>query len=679
MKKYALLVGVEEYEPGSGLSPLKYAGNDALAVGRVLRESCGFDTVRVLADRDGQGLPTSGNILNELEAASLHLGEDDLFFFLFAGHGIEEKLDNSCRSYLMPRNANLKWGDGLLEMSRFRKSLSAIRSRQRLILLDCCRNDPEAGKGDRDNLMGSNLSRDLVLASTREGGDRKVTILMTACRSGQRAYEWDTEKHGVFSFYLKEGLSGAAWENGILDARRLCAHVEERLAAWSRQTGKEQLPDFQQLESAGGITLAVRAGEKAVAIPTGLATAPRLVVCPLCGRRNEEVNTFRCQTCGKDHFCLTHQDPENYLCPICASRKGPGSVQAGHQNELLQKLLEFLNKTRTRATYGAVAGVIGVIPQAVGQLLGEKRPEASWVVNQATGMPTGYKEEEISPELSGSRIINHADALKDALSEWSIITKQPESRIEIVESKIIEPAEPKPGETWTEPFTGMDFVYVPGGSFEMGDTFGDGSDSEKPVHRVTVPSFWLGKYPVTQGEWEKVMGSNPSEFKKGLRYPVEKVSWNDCQELIGKLNGKNSNGTYRLPSESEWEYAARSGGKQEKWSGTSNKKFVGEYAWYSDNCSSSTEEIGRKKANGLGLYDMGGNVCEWCQDKWHDNYQGAPTDGSACESGDSSPRVFRGGSWFNRPRGCRSACRRGRDPGIRYDYLGLRLAWSGHQ
>ena len=229
-------------------------------------------------------------------------------------------------------------------------------------------------------------------------------------------------------------------------------------------------------------------------------------------------------------------------------------------------------------------------------------------------------------------------------------------------------------------------VLVKGGCFEMGDTFGDGDDDEKPVHEVCVDDFFMGKYEVTQGQWEDVMVSNPSKFKNGRNFPVEKVSWNDVWKFIKKLNrkaGKN----YRLPTEAEWEYAARSGGKKEKYAGFSGESDLYPYANFCDNnCEYSnktkgqndgyenTSPVGSYKPNGLGLYDMTGNVWEWCSD-WYDKdyYSNSPRKNPQGTSS-GSLHVFRGGSWYNESRNLRASDRYLIWPGLRYYFLGFRLA-----
>lgn len=203
----------------------------------------------------------------------------------------------------------------------------------------------------------------------------------------------------------------------------------------------------------------------------------------------------------------------------------------------------------------------------------------------------------------------------------------------------------------------------------MGDTFGDGSSDEKPVHEVCVDDLYMGKYEVTQKQWQDIMGNNPSYFKNCDNCPVEQVSWNDIQEYINKLNSKTGK-KYRLPTEAEWEYAARSGGKNEKYSGGNDLDSV---AWYSNNSGSKTHPVGQKQPNGLGLYDMSGNVWERVQD-WYDSgyYKNSPKNNP--RGPDSGRyRALRGGSGNNRPRYARAAVRDRNSPDDRDYYSGFRL------
>ncbi|WP_227665329.1 SUMF1/EgtB/PvdO family nonheme iron enzyme [Magnetococcus marinus] len=210
--------------------------------------------------------------------------------------------------------------------------------------------------------------------------------------------------------------------------------------------------------------------------------------------------------------------------------------------------------------------------------------------------------------------------------------------------------------------TGMEFVWVSGGSYEMGDT--GGYQNEIPVHRVTLDGFWLGKYEVTQAQWRAVMGSDPSTLK-GDDHPVENVSWNDVQEFIRKLNARGG-GKYRLPTEAEWEYACRSGGKDRLYSGSEDLDKV---AWHDE----EYHPVGGKAPNGLGLYDMSGNVWEWVQDVYDEHAYDKHAPKSPIYEGSGSYRVGRGGSWLHGAGDLRCANRNNYDPGDRSNFLGFRL------
>jgi formylglycine-generating enzyme required for sulfatase activity len=219
-----------------------------------------------------------------------------------------------------------------------------------------------------------------------------------------------------------------------------------------------------------------------------------------------------------------------------------------------------------------------------------------------------------------------------------------------------------------------EMVFVQGGTFWMGCTGEQGSDcesDERPVHEVTVSSFYIGKYEVTQAQWEMLMGNNPSNFKGG-NLPVEKVSWNDAQMFIERLNAATGK-QYRLPAEAEWEYAVR-GGNKSKGTKYSGSNFVENAAWMGTNSSSDTHPVGTKMVNGLGIYDMSGNVWEWCYD-WYGAYPASAQHNPVGASSGSS-RVFRGGSWGSGAGYCRVANRAYDSPGDGRSSLGFRLACS---
>lgn len=216
-----------------------------------------------------------------------------------------------------------------------------------------------------------------------------------------------------------------------------------------------------------------------------------------------------------------------------------------------------------------------------------------------------------------------------------------------------------------------EMIFVHGGTFQMGS---NNHDSEKPIHSVILPDFEIGKYPVTQKLWKEIMGRNPSHFKGCDNCPVEQVSWNEVQEFLQKLNQKHPGKNYRLPSEAEWEYAAR-GGQQSKGFTYAGSNNIEEVAWYKSNSGGKVHPVGSKKANELGIFDMSGNVWEWCQDVWYADYQGAPADGSAFGSGGGGAiRVLRGGSLDYLAVSCRSSNRSRNHSTNRINDIGFRLA-----
>jgi formylglycine-generating enzyme required for sulfatase activity len=223
----------------------------------------------------------------------------------------------------------------------------------------------------------------------------------------------------------------------------------------------------------------------------------------------------------------------------------------------------------------------------------------------------------------------------------------------------------------------LEMVSLPAGKFLMGspDSDPDAYDYEKPQHQVKVNSFAIGKYPITQAQYQAVIGYNLSHFKNNPQNPVEMVSWNDAQAFCQKLS-QITGRTYRLPTEAEWEYACRAGTTTRYYFGD-NANQLGNYAWYSGNSNRTTHPVGQKKPNGWGIYDMSGNVWEWCEDDWHDSYIGAPNDGTAWLDNNNryqSSKCLRGGSWDNFPVNCRSAFRYGYIPVDRINYLGFRVA-----
>lgn len=225
----------------------------------------------------------------------------------------------------------------------------------------------------------------------------------------------------------------------------------------------------------------------------------------------------------------------------------------------------------------------------------------------------------------------------------------------------------KAGDTWREPNTGIEFVYIPEGCFEMGldDT---AEKDELPVHKVCLKAFMLSRYEVTQEQYRLLTTLKPSGFS-GAGMPVEQVSWEDAQLFVREINRMGGQ-RFSLPSEAQWEYACRAGGQHSTYCGLG---FLGKLAWVEGNSDYHPHPVGEKKANAWNLYDMSGNVREWVEDCYSDNYSGAPADGSPVQRPQCALRVQRGGAWIDGPQAARAANRSGVAPTLRNGLAGFRL------
>lgn len=224
----------------------------------------------------------------------------------------------------------------------------------------------------------------------------------------------------------------------------------------------------------------------------------------------------------------------------------------------------------------------------------------------------------------------------------------------------------------------MEMVRIPSGKFTLGSPLNEigRRDNESPLVEVNIPAFYIAKFIVTQEQWLVLMGSNPANFRESLQAPMENISWIEAQDFCRRLTARSPHAyAYRLPSEAEWEYACRAGTNTAYHFGDSPAQLA-DYAWFVDNSNKRSQPIGQKVPNPWGLYEMHGGVWEWCEDAWHDNFKGAPADGSAWIEGNSGRRVRKGGSWSNEAKLCRSASRDWHWQGDRYNDIGFRVVIS---
>ena len=312
---------------------------------------------------------------------------------------------------------------------------------------------------------------------------------------------------------------------------------------------------------------------------------------------------------------------------------------------------------RVTVADGQTAMVEGTLPTATQVTLSVNAPQAELTID---GRPAGRAAGTHTMAYGTRRLRLTAEGYEPLETTVEVSEAQRTFALQL----------PRKGKR-TYTVNGVSFTMVPveGGTFTMGATSELLAPFEKPAHPVTLSTFAIGETEVTQALWQAVMGSNPSSFK-GDNLPVENVSWNDCQEFIQTLNALTGE-RFRLPTEAEWEYAARGGNRGKGYQYSGSKK-LGDVAWYWDNADKKTHPVGTKRANELGLYDMSGNVYEWCQD-WAGPYSSsAQTDPTGPVSG--SGRVFRGGGWFGSAWFCRVAFRDGLDASLGGGYLGFRLA-----
>jgi formylglycine-generating enzyme required for sulfatase activity len=264
------------------------------------------------------------------------------------------------------------------------------------------------------------------------------------------------------------------------------------------------------------------------------------------------------------------------------------------------------------------------------------------------------------PATAGT--VNGRSIVRDATPPWNTTLPSTQSEVPDVDDK-----------TWTNSI-GMEFILIPAGTFMMGspDTDAEADKDEKPAHRVTLSQpFSLGKYPVTQAQWETVMGNNPSRFTGTPDRPVENVSWHDVQAFLHKLNEREGGGGYRLPTEAQWEYACRAGTETPRY-----HQDIDAIAWYEANSNRQTQPVGQKWPNAWGFYDMLGNVWEWCHDGKRTYTRASVCDPlGPTEAG--ADRGHRGGGWDDDAQSVRAADRFWLDPGLRIDVLGFRCASSG--
>ena len=657
---WLVVIGINDY---INVPKLTTAVNDAKEVRKVLLERYGFDTKRLVELYDSDA--TAKRILAELRGLSGKIKKDDSLLIYYAGHG---KLDEITKTGAwipvdgVPDDPTT-WVDN--DMLKKHITVDAIKARHLLLISDSCfAGDFFVRGGETAPKITDAYVRTAFSKASREaitsGGVEPVS-------------DKGFENHSVFAHFLINTLK----EN--TEPYLLPSAVHERVKGGVSMNARQQTL-YGSLSGTG-----TELGGSFVLFLKGASGN----LDELVRQKNERISMLK--------------QAEDEM-------KAKTEAEAVETKAREQKIAELdqqiaaLQKKLGPAGQGDASTldqIVAIVRQKEGQAkeLAEMRQRAEEERRQREAKIARLKEEEnkkqyaaLQSDIAKYQEVAQSEFGKDLkenawnalLEKWGLQKGSvPVGNISAL-CKMLNLAPPAPAfvkigvnqqgyEEYRHEQTVMVFVLIPAGTFQMGS---NDYDNAKPVHEVNVNSFLVSKYETTQGVWQKIMGNNPSDFKKGNDHPVEQVSWDDCREFCKKLNEMKSasGGTgLRLPTEAEWEYAARAGTNTKYYWGD---KEDGDYMWFDEKWEGGHHPVGEKKPNGFGLYDMSGNVWEWCSD-WYDEkyYQNSPKNNP---SGPASGqfRVLRGGAWCSVASGCLSAYRLFYVPSVRYISLGCRCVAS---
>jgi formylglycine-generating enzyme required for sulfatase activity len=592
-------------------SPLKNPVNDAKDIAAKL-EILGFDVV-LRTDADKRSMVDGINLF------ARKLARSEVGIFYFAGHGIQINNIN----YLIPVNSKVESASDVefegINAGRILGKMKEAGNRLNIVVLDACRNNPFARSF-------RSASKGLAKMDAPPG-----SIIAYATSPGFLA-EDGIGRNGVYTGELLKNL-----ENPGLAVQEV---FNQTGLGVMKQTNDKQVPwvsstPVPKYFLARGITTVT------TPIAKGSSKGKLSIISDPGGADIFIDQGFK----GKAPLDIDSIDPGTYR--VKARLKGYDAIE---------------KKVKVNSNRKAVVTFYFEWEKTKGRLYVTTQPADCTI-----------KILDITPKyVDGIKL--DAGQYRIQVSKTDYITRIEPIRVsggEGVDLYVeLKKDSARTGQNWKDPVTGMEVVWVPEGCYQMGSSSGD--PDEKPVHEVCVEGFWMGKYEVTQGQWKKIMSSNPSKFRSGDDYPVETISWNDAQQYISKLKQQSGN-SFSLPTEAQWEYAARSGGRDQIYAGGNDVDSV---AWYYSNSGSNTHRVGTKDPNGLGIYDMSGNVWEWCEDVYDKNaYSRHVRNNPVITSGGNS-RVSRGGSWINNPRIVRAANRHGDSAVLRSSLMGFRLCLS---
>jgi formylglycine-generating enzyme required for sulfatase activity/uncharacterized caspase-like protein len=651
MRKIALLVGVGEYALELRQLPKAAADLEALR-GVLLNPGMGeFDDVQVLLNPQRQAMEEA------IEQLFQNRQKDDLLLLYFSGHGIKDDFGKLYLSTPTTRTENGKLVRSTAVAATFlHEQMGESRSERQVIILDSCFSGAIA-KGMTIKDDGS------VDLQAQLGG--KGRAILTAATSTQYAFEGDDFALSIYTHFLVEGMEKGAADlddDGLISADELHQYVYAKV----KETAPAMTPEFYPVREGHRIVLCKSPKDE-----------PQLKYRKEVERRVEQ---GRFTVPGRR--ILNRKRLELGL-----SAEVAGAIEAEvlrpHQ-EFQQKLKEYEeclvealaeeNPLSQRALIDLkdFQKMLGLRDEDVREI--GSQVEFKYLFIDSPGSTSSFTpvEDYISapPFLLPNLQLKTFSFEVVKIDEHGRETGRKQGQAKSFEEELCVGVR-------------LAMVAIPAGSFTMGSPEDEEGREleESPQRLVQVPAFFMGRYPITQVQYEAFMGTNLSEFNDGENCPAKQVSWNDAVKFCDRLTQKTGR-TYRLPSEAEWEYACRAGTTTPFHFGETIATDLANYRgtdWeyqgktYPGNYGSGPKGKYREQttpvgsfaiANAFGLYDMHGNVWEWCADHWHENYQGGPTDGSAwITGGKGAHRVLRGGSWNYPPRFCRSACRDYFDPG----------------
>jgi formylglycine-generating enzyme required for sulfatase activity len=699
-KKMALLIGVSEY--GAGIPPLLSALNDVEAMERVLQNPNlgNFAQVKRLLNPDSVAMRIA------IQKLFKNAGKEDLLLFFFSGHGITND-DNHL--YLATRNtAKDNFEATAVDANFIQTQSKSCYSKRQVLILDACYSGAFAN-GWHTKSIGVDIKKQL-------GAEGRVVL--TSSGATQTSFAQEGATLSLYTQYLVEGIETGAADtdnDGNIHVQELHTYAKAKVQA----VKPNMTPDII-LDKEGYNILLAYAPKNPEAeyrklveqyAPNGelnelafLVLKPKRKILGITDTKAEEIETeflepFRRRLANlqsykqafakaveqkypldehtlkilkdyqQDVLGLRDEDVESMELEITSVKKAEYQKQLQIQKQQEEEALQLQQRAKALSQLR--------LQQEAERLHRQREAEVAEQLRLQQEAERLQRQREAEAEKNKS-----AYQLKTFQFETAQINKNGTGIKRITKS----------AEYFTQDLGNsvfLEMVHIPGGTFLMGSPESDESpiSSESPQHQVTVPSFFMGKYPVTQKQWRLVaalpkvkidLESDPSRFK-GDNLPVECVSWNHTQEFCARLSRK-TNQTYRLPSEAEWEYACRGGTTTPFYFGetisTELANYHGNYTYgggAKGEYRGKTTEVGKFPANPCGLYDMCGNVWEWCEDEWHGNYINAPTDGSAWSNGSNNYMSLRGGSWIFNPQSCRSAYRDYNTRDIRNYVIGFRV------